>query len=104
MSKFAVIIFSILISFVAPESLQAKVNAPTMIRLPTKANLKTKELVAEINQNFAYYCMKKSSGFKKESHCFKHTDKIASTCSNQHKKINGKLLSCVLKKLSKRKL
>ena len=102
MSKFAVIIFSLLLLLVLPLSAQARVFSPTMIRMPVHASLKVKELVAEINQNFAYFCMKKSSIFRRESSCFKHTEKIATSCRDQHKAISGKLLSCVLKKLARR--
>jgi hypothetical protein len=102
MSKFAVIIFSLLISFALTHNAEARVFSPTMIHLPSRASVKVKELVAEINQNFAYFCMKKSSGFRKESSCFKHTEKIATSCRDQHKSISGKLLSCVLKKLARR--
>jgi hypothetical protein len=102
MSKCAVIIFSLLLVLTQSSIVHARVFSPTMIHLPTHSSLKVKELVAEINQNFAYFCMKKSSVFKKESHCFKHTEKIATSCRDQHKSISSKLLTCVLKKLARR--
>lgn len=88
------------------ESIDKKSSTPLSKQKNISISIKTdlpgnEERIAELNQNLAIYCMKKSRvrNFKNEKHCLDFVQESLNKCEENQNKATHGLISCVKKKL-----
>lgn len=72
---------------------------PTII----KKIAKNQEKLQEINQNLAFFCMKKRKdvNFSNEDKCHSFTAKVLNDCEKMHPALNSAMLRCIKEHLKK---
>jgi hypothetical protein len=85
----------------SPQKRPVENTVPNVSRLGPKKQ----ERLQEINQNLAFFCMKKRKepAFSDEDKCQNFTNRIFKECYKLHPSLNPKMLTCVVDRLKKKR-